>query len=209
MEAFKSLSQNAVTRPGRSSSSIQIFAPQSTSEMLLASNFNKKREWIYFPNVHQIQSDASGTFGKKMWCCACIFNRDAQFNPTLTFTAQGLIPSPAEAFVWGSPSPLTPSLQRPSKSILADLHSGFLLTNKTLSQVYIAPPPHLLIYPSVLSCWQLASGISSHSLLNIAQIPLRYLRPEDIWSLLISLIVKLLKIVSMMQNQGHLITFWH
>lgn len=36
---------------------------------------------------------------KKRRCCCCIFNRAARFNPTLTFKAQGLIPSLVKAFV--------------------------------------------------------------------------------------------------------------
>lgn len=59
--------------------------------------------FLFSPHIHLLQSEASG--GKER-CFCCIFNRAAQFNPTLTFKAQGLIPSLVKAFVWGSPSPL-------------------------------------------------------------------------------------------------------
>lgn len=101
---------------------IQIFAPQCKQGMFLANNFNERRlRFSFFPLLLQTytRSNRRHLEHSDKWCFCCIFNRAAQFNPTLTLKAQGLIPSPVKAFVWGSTSPpalATPSLQCPSKA---------------------------------------------------------------------------------------------
>lgn len=112
---------------------------------IYAGNSAKPGSFFSSPIIHLIQSKASVTFrgGKRYFCC--IFSIPAQFNPTPTLKAQGLIPSLVKAFVWGWSWLLAPaslSLPYPSKLLLADLHSGLPL-KKPLSQAYTAP--HLKI----------------------------------------------------------------
>lgn len=79
---------------------IPTFAPQKQPEKQLANNINGKQRPFFFhvpSNTHLLRSEASE--GEKKRCRCCIFNRAARFNPTLTFKAQGLIPSLVKAFV--------------------------------------------------------------------------------------------------------------
>lgn len=102
--------------------SIQIFAPQWKQSNLLANNdffcccFVPLSLSLSYPQSNLRHLEVSEKL-KGVLCC--VFNRAAQFNPTLTLKAQGLIPSLVKAFVWGSPSRLAApslSLACPSKS---------------------------------------------------------------------------------------------
>ena len=109
---------NAMTPTQRFSILIQIFAPQKKQEMWLVNIYEKPPPFSSQCTLGPIWGIWSVRGGKKK-CFCCIFDRAAQFNPTLTFKAQGLIPSLVKAFVWGSPSRLAPaslSLQCPPKA---------------------------------------------------------------------------------------------
>lgn len=110
---------NAATRSGRFSGLILDTNISTSIGMLLANNFNEKLLDFFFLNIRRVPIWGIWNIQEKKRCFCCIFNRAAQFNPTLTFKAQGLIPSPVKAFVWGSPSPLapaSPSLPCPPKA---------------------------------------------------------------------------------------------
>lgn len=94
------LPHNGTTPTPRFAGLIPTFAPQKQPEKQLANNINGKQPSLFFrlpSDTHLLRSEASG--GKERCCGCCIFNRAARFNPTLTFKAQGLIPSLVKAFV--------------------------------------------------------------------------------------------------------------
>lgn len=117
-----------MTRSGRLSWMIylnQIFALQYNQEMLLVNNFDEKR-LDPPPNIHWVQSEPSGRFRIKVlllyfqqcWTVQS-HSQSLRLNP---LTGEGVCLR--TALTAGTRLSV---LAMPFKSVLADLHSGFLL----------------------------------------------------------------------------------